>query len=79
MSGGDGGTIGGKQAPILDEVKVYYLPTDYELKFKKRATCVVHTAMIGNSTFPPCIFSREARYGVYLPSVMNQSQGMIFY
>ena len=32
-----------------------------------------------NSTFPPCIFSRDARYGVYLPSVMNQRQGMIFY
>ena len=31
-----------------------------------------------NSTFPPCIFTRLARYGVYLPSVMNQSQGMIF-
>jgi hypothetical protein len=32
-----------------------------------------------NSTFPPCIFSREASYGVYLLSVMNQSQGMIFF
>ena len=32
-----------------------------------------------NNTFPPCVFSREARYGAYLPSVMNQSQGMIFY
>ena len=31
---------------------------------------------INISTFPPCILSREASYGVYLPSVMNQSQGM---
>ena len=36
------------------------------------------TIILENSTFPPCIFSREASYGIYLPSVMNQSQGMIF-
>ena len=28
------------------------------------------------STFPPCIFSRELMYGVYLPYVVNQSIGM---
>ena len=32
-----------------------------------------------NSTFLPCILYREASYGVYLPSAMNQSQGMIFF
>ena len=35
-------------------------------------------SMVVNSTFPPCIFFREASYYVYLPSVMNQSKGMIF-
>ena len=34
---------------------------------------------IFNSTFPPCILSCEASYGVYLPSAMHQSQGMFFY
>ena len=47
-------TIGGKQAHILDEVKVYYLPPDHELKFKKRATCVVHTAIIGKLDLNEC-------------------------
>ena len=31
-----------------------------------------------NSTFPPCILSRELKYGVNLPSVMSQSRGKIF-
>ena len=31
------------------------------------------------STFPLCILSCEASNGIYLPSVMNQSQEMIFY
>ena len=33
-----------------------------------------------NSTFPPCncILSHASRYGLYLPSVINQSNGDIF-
>ena len=29
------------------------------------------------STFPPCILACKACYVVYLPSVMNQSRGLI--
>lgn len=47
-TGGAGGTIGRKQAPIWDEVKVYNLPPDHPFKVKKRATCTHCNAdMIG--------------------------------
>ena len=33
-TGGAGGTIGQKQAPTWDEVKVHHLPPDHEFKSK---------------------------------------------
>ena len=53
-----------------------------EANFKHDVHCTGSNIIIcdpNNSTFPPWIFSHEARYGIYLPSVMNQSQGMIFF
>ena len=37
-----------------------------------------HIPIVKNSIFPPCILYREASYGVYLPSVMNQVKGGFF-